>query len=53
MLGRIEGMLIGCHHLSSSFLGAQMDHWCNTSYIDQISGYGWDAEQRRNFSIPL
>ncbi len=48
----IEGILIGCHHLSSSFLGAQTDHWCNTSKIDEIAGFGWSVEQRRNFSIP-
>ena len=49
----IEGMLIGCHHLSSSFLGASMGHWCNTSHMSQINGYGWTLEQIKNYSIPM
>ena len=49
----IEGILIGCHHLSSTFLGASMDHWCNTSNIESLEGLGWDVEQRKQYAIPM
>ena len=50
---RIEGFLIGCHHLSSSFLGAGIDHWCNTSNIDALNGKDdWSLEQKKKFAIP-
>lgn len=48
----IEGMLIGCHHLSSTFLGASMDHWCNTSHIDELDKLAWTTEQKKQFAIP-
>jgi len=48
----IEGILIGFHHLSSSFLGASMDSWCNTGKIKELENMGWTPEQRKNFSIP-
>ncbi len=51
---RIEGILIGNYHLSSTFLGAGMDHWCNTTNIDALKyHHDWTPEQKRNFSIPL
>jgi len=49
----IEGCLIGFHHLSSSFLGASMDHWCNTDYIMELNNVPWTAEQKKQFAIPL
>lgn len=48
----IEGMLIGCHHLSSTFLGASMNHWCNTSHMDELNKLVWTAEQKKQFAIP-
>ena len=48
----IEGILIGFHHLSSSFLGASMDSWCNVGKIKELENIGWTAEQKKNFSIP-
>lgn len=48
----IEGVLIGCHHLSSSFLGASMDHWCNTSHMDELQGRGWTVENIKDYAIP-
>ena len=49
----IEGMLIGCHHLSSTFLGASMDHWCNVSHIDAVSGKNWwTDDQKKTLAIP-
>jgi len=48
----IEGILIGFHHLSSSFLGASMDSWCNTGKIEKLESLGWTPEQKKNFSIP-
>jgi len=47
----IEGLLIGFHHLSSSFLGASMDHWCNTDQMSQLPAT-WSLEQRKNYAIP-
>jgi OCT family organic cation transporter-like MFS transporter 4/5 len=44
----IEGCLIGFHHLSSSFLGATMDHWCA---IDNLPA-SWTDDQKKQFSIP-
>ena len=52
-LFRIEGILIGNYHLSSTFLGAEMDHWCNTSNIQFLKDYEWTPEEKKNFSIPL
>eukprot|EP00095_Tigriopus_kingsejongensis_P005178 maker-scaffold237_size242172-snap-gene-1.35 protein:Tk05178 transcript:maker-scaffold237_size242172-snap-gene-1.35-mRNA-1 annotation:"sugar transporter" len=49
----IEGILIGCHHLSSSFLGASMDHWCNTSYMEPLQGKSWTIAEKKEFSIPM
>lgn len=49
----IEGFLIGFHHLSSSFLGASMDHWCNLDHVDALADVAWDLEQKKNYSIPL
>ena len=48
----IEGALIGCHHLSSVFLGASMDHWCNTSHIDALQTLPWTTEQKMKYAIP-
>ena len=45
-------MLIGCHHLSSSFIGASMPHWCNTSTMSRISDKSWSLEQMKRFAIP-
>lgn len=49
----IEGILIGFHHLSSTFLGASMDHWCNTDQMSQLDNVGWTLEQKKQFAIPL
>merc|ERR1712001_63919 len=49
----IEGILIGFHHLSSSFLGASMDHWCNVDKMTELDNLGWTLEQKKNFSIPM
>ena len=49
----IEGILIGFHHLSSSFLGASMDHWCNVDKIPELDNLGWTDEQKKNYTIPL
>ena len=49
----IEGFLIGFHHMSSSFLGASMDHWCNLEHVDALSDVAWTLEQKKNYSIPL
>ena len=49
----IEGILIGMYHLSSTFLGAQTDHWCNTSHIKALDGLDWTLEQKKNYSIPM
>lgn len=48
----IEGILIGCHHLSSSFLGASMDHWCNTTFMEPLQGKSWTLQQKKDFAIP-
>jgi len=45
----IEGCLIGFHHLSSSFLGASMDHWCEVKDLPT----SWTDDQKKQFSIPL
>jgi len=50
----IEGILIGFHHLSSSFLGASMDHWCNLDNVSsKLTNYGWTSQQIKDFSIPM
>ena len=50
----IEGCLIGFHHLSSSFLGASMPHWCNVDHIDAFKDVrGWNLTQKKQFAIPL
>jgi OCT family organic cation transporter-like MFS transporter 4/5 len=49
----IEGILIGFHHLSSSFLGASMGHWCNVDKITELDNLGWTLEQKKNYSIPF
>ena len=52
----IEGILIGFHHLSSSFLGVSVGHWCNTTGVDgvaQLQNYGWSSAQIKNYTIPL
>ena len=49
----IEGFLIGFHHLSSSFLGASMDHWCNMDHVDALADVAWSLEEKKNYSIPL
>merc|ERR1719450_1837655 len=48
----IEGILIGFHHLSSTFLGASMDHWCNTDKISQLANVQWTLDQKKQFAIP-
>ena len=48
----IEGLLIGCHHLSSSFLGASMDHWCNTSSISELDRLNWTPDEKKQYLIP-
>jgi len=48
----IEGALIGCHHLSSVFLGASMSHWCNTSHIGALNTVNWTVDQKMKFAIP-
>eukprot|EP00096_Caligus_rogercresseyi_P010966 TRINITY_DN4168_c0_g1_i1.p1 TRINITY_DN4168_c0_g1~~TRINITY_DN4168_c0_g1_i1.p1 ORF type:complete len:606 (-),score=82.03 TRINITY_DN4168_c0_g1_i1:387-2204(-) len=54
MITWIECILIGCHHLSSSFLGASMDHWCNTEHIDALQGLNsWTLEEKKKFAIPF
>nr|XP_040575273.1 organic cation transporter protein-like isoform X2 [Lepeophtheirus salmonis] len=54
MITWIECILIGCHHLSSSFLGASMDHWCNTNHIKALEGMNsWTTEQKKQFAIPF
>jgi len=47
----IEGILIGCHHLSSVFLGFTPDHWCSLNEINFPDG--WSLEQKKNYAIPL
>ena len=49
----IEGILIGCHHLSSTFLGASMDHWCNVNKIPAFNNLQWTDEQKKKYAIPL
>jgi len=50
----IEGCLIGFHHLSSSFLGASMPHWCNVDHIDAFANVqGWNLTQKKQFAIPM
>jgi len=50
----IEGCLIGFHHLSSSFLGASMPHWCNVDHIDAFKDVrGWNLTQKKQFAIPF
>ena len=48
----IEGILMGFHHLSSSFLGASMDHWCNVDNLSELNS-DWTDEQKKNFTIPM
>jgi len=50
----IEGCLIGFHHLSSSFLGASMDHWCNLDHIEVMKNVNssWTLEEKKQFAIP-
>ena len=43
---------IGCHHLSSVFLGASMGHWCNTSHIGALQNVPWTVEQKMKYAIP-
>lgn len=49
----IEGILIGFHHLSSSFLGASMGHWCNLDHIDVLNNLDWTVEQKKQYALPL
>jgi hypothetical protein len=49
----IEGILIGLYHLSSSFLGASMNHWCNTTHMDTLSGKDWTTDQIKQYAIPM
>lgn len=50
----IEGILIGFHHLSSSFLGASMDHWCNLTHISALDNVNhWTLEQKKEYAIPF
>merc|ERR1719192_200936 len=46
-----EGILIGFHHLASSFLGHVPEHWCSTEGIDFPTH--WTDVQKKNYSIPL
>lgn len=46
----IEGVLIGFHHLSSSFLGYEPDHWCDLTEISFPPK--WSADQIKSFAIP-
>ena len=46
----IEGVLIWLHHLSSSFLGYEPDHWCDLTGISFPSS--WTEDQKKNFAIP-
>lgn len=48
----IEGILIGCHHLSSSFLGASMDHWCNLGHVQALQDVPWTLEQKKQYALP-
>merc|ERR1719150_3620408 len=47
----LEGILIGFHHLASSFLGHVPEHWCSTEGIDFPTH--WTDVQKKNYSIPL
>jgi len=46
----IEGILIGFHHLSSSFLGYQPDHWCNLDNANLPKA--WNVTQQKTFALP-
>jgi len=47
----IEGILIGCHHLSSVFLGFTPDHWCSLKEINFPGN--WNLEQKKSYLIPI
>lgn len=47
----IEGILIGFHHLSSSFLGYQPDHWCKLDDVRNIPSH-WNITQQKEFLLP-
>jgi hypothetical protein len=49
----IEGVLIGFHHLSSTFLGASMGHWCNISHVPLLADKPWTIEQKKQYALPL
>jgi len=51
----IEGCLIGFHHLSSSFLGGSMPHFCNVEQIDAFRNVkgDWSIDQMKEFAIPM
>jgi len=48
----IEGIIIGFHHLSSSYLGASMPHFCNLDYIDVLDNLNWSLEQKKQYALP-
>ena len=50
LLTWIEGVLIGFHHMSSSFLGYEPDHWCSLDNISFPSS--WTEDQKKSFAIP-
>lgn len=49
----IEGILIGFHHLSSSFLGASMGHWCDLDHIEVLDNVAWTTEQKKQYALPF
>ena len=48
----IEGCLIGFHHLSSSFLGASPDHWCNLDYVSALDNVAWNETMKKEYAVP-
>ena len=48
----IEGCLIGFHHLSSSFLGASPDHWCNLDYVSALDNVAWNDTMKKEYAVP-
>ena len=49
----IEGILIGCHHLSSVFLGYSPNHWCDfNATFPNTTLPDWSVAEKKNFSIP-
>lgn len=48
----IEGCLIGFHHLSSSFLGASPDHWCNLDYVSVLDNVAWNETMKKEYAVP-